>query len=158
LRKKEKLKIHYVVQLCKYYCFKKILLSLFFNYYFHRLFTPFVAVIAVISVISVVAVGLGVGIGVGLKQSSSSSSTSSSSLLPSSGNTNVNATANDVGNASNSPSGRMIGACSDLSSIDSTGFETSVYSKSYVFTKNMSPKTFKTRMLLYFVTFFVSLL
>jgi len=105
---------------------------------FHRLLTPFVIVIAVISGISVVAVGLGVGIGVGLKQSSTSSSLSFSSTpssstpssltsLPSNGTTNANATGNDMGTATNSSNaGRMIGACGDLSKINSTEFEISV--------------------------------
>ncbi len=89
--------------------------------------TPLVIVIAVISGISVVAVGLGVGIGVGLKQSSTSSSSSSSlsqSLLL--GRTDATVNGEKIGSTQSS-SGRIIGACSDLSGIDSTGFETSVY-------------------------------
>ena len=59
------------------------------------------------------------------KSTSTSTSTSTSSL-PSSGRTAANVNAINIGTTAISNAGRMIGSCSDLSSIDSTGFETSV--------------------------------
>jgi hypothetical protein len=56
----------------------------------------------------------------------STSTSTSTSSLPSSGRTAANVNAIDIGTTAISNAGRMIGSCSDLSSIDSTGFETSV--------------------------------
>ncbi len=83
-----------------------------------------------VTCVSVAAVGLGVGLGVGLNKSSSSSSSSSSSLssLPGFGTTNVSSNASNMSKFLNNTGtgSRMMGACSDLSNVDSKEFETSV--------------------------------